>query len=116
MVRRRFLVSALITAATILAIPSEGQAPANPAAPAKGGAPAEAPPSRVEANLLQLMRGILYPASNVIFAAQNDNPADLKPAPGKDPSLSTDPLLSTYGGWQAVETLRSPSLKLPTCC
>lgn len=56
---------------------------------------------QVHANLLQLMRGILYPASNIIFAAQNGNPADIKPA--KDPSTATDPLTSTYGGWQAVE-------------
>ena len=62
-----------------------------------------APTTQVRSNLLQLMRGILYPASNVIFAAQNDNPADLKSAPGKDPALATDPLVSSYGGWQAVE-------------
>jgi hypothetical protein len=42
------------------------------------------------------MRGILYPASNVIFAAQNDNPADVKPA--KDPATATDPLAD---GWQS---------------
>ena len=53
--------------------------------------------------MLELMRGILYPASNVVFAAQNDNPADVKPVPGQDPSLATDPLVSTFGGWQAVE-------------
>ena len=62
---------------------------------------AAAPSMHVEANLLQLMRGILYPASNVIFAAQGDNPADVKPA--KDPATATDPLASTYGGWQAIE-------------
>ena len=56
---------------------------------------------QVQANLLQLMRGILFPASNVIFAAQSDNPAAVKPA--KDPAMATDPLASTYGGWQAVE-------------
>ena len=56
---------------------------------------------QVHANLIQLMRGILFPASNVIFAAQSDNPADVKPV--KDPSLATDPLASTYGGWQAVQ-------------
>ena len=27
------------------------------------------PPPRIEANLLQLMRGILYPSSNVVFAS-----------------------------------------------
>jgi hypothetical protein len=46
------------------------------------------------------MRGILYPASNVIFAAQED-PTGL-PAP-KDRSTSPNPLTTTYGGWQAVE-------------
>jgi hypothetical protein len=83
---------------------SEAQAPVRPGSSAKGGGVPAAPPSQqIEANLLQLMRGILYPASNVIFAAQNDNPADIKPVKGKDPALATDPLLSTYGGWEAVE-------------
>lgn len=58
---------------------------------------------QVQSDLLQLMRGVVYPAANVVFSAQNDNPADVKPAPGKDPSLATDPLASTFGGWRAVE-------------
>jgi hypothetical protein len=53
------------------------------------------------ANLGQLMKGILYPNSNVIFAAQSTNPADVKAA--ADPSTATDPLASTYGKWEAVE-------------
>ena len=53
------------------------------------------------ANLLQLMRGTLFPESNVIFAAQEQNPAKVPPA--KDPALATDPLANTYGQWQAVE-------------
>ncbi len=57
----------------------------------------------VYANLNQLMRGVLYPAANVVFFAQADNPADVKPVPGQDPSMATDPLTSTFGGWQAVE-------------
>ena len=47
------------------------------------------------------MRGILYPASNVVFAAQSDEFAKIKPA--KDPATATDPIQSTYGSWQAVE-------------
>ena len=47
------------------------------------------------------MRGTLFPASNVIFAAQEQNPAKVPPA--KDPALATDPLANTYGQWQAVE-------------
>jgi cytochrome c556 len=66
-----------------------------------GASAAQAPRPQVQATLGQLMKGILYPASNVIFAAQNDNPADVKPA--KDPSAATDPLQSSYGKWEAVE-------------
>jgi hypothetical protein len=57
----------------------------------------------VHANLNQLMRGVLYPAANVVFFAQADDPGDVKPIPGHDPSMATDPLTSTFGGWQAVE-------------
>jgi hypothetical protein len=53
------------------------------------------------ANMLQLMRGILYPNSNVIFTAQTVDPASVKPA--ADSSTSPNPLSSAYGGWQAVE-------------
>jgi cytochrome c553 len=61
-----------------------------------------APAYRPEAqNLTQVMKGILFTSSNVVFAAQNINPSDVKPA--KDPSLATDPLENTYGKWEAVE-------------
>src|SRR5579872_1403627 len=55
----------------------------------------------VYAALGQVMRGILFPASNIIFAAQGKNPADVKPA--KDPSTATDLLDGSYGQWEAVE-------------
>jgi hypothetical protein len=58
-------------------------------------------PARVHGNVLQVMRGILYPASNVIFAAQSDDPAAIKPA--ADAATSPNPLTSVYGGWTAVE-------------
>jgi len=67
------------------------------ATPAKESAPA----AQVSGNLLQVMRGILFPNSNIIFGVQGKNPAELKPA--GDPATATDPLLSTYGGWTAVE-------------
>jgi hypothetical protein len=71
----------------------------------KGARPLQSPTTtiQVQSNLNQLMRGVLYPASNVVFSAQVDNPADAKPVPGQDPSMATDPLVSTFGGWQAVE-------------
>ena len=43
----------------------------------------------------------MFPNSNVIFFAQDKNPATVKPL--GDPSLSTDPLSGTFGGWAAVE-------------
>ena len=67
---------------------------------------ASAPPNptqQVHADLNQLMRGVLYPAANVVFFAQADDPATLKLVPGHDPGMSTDPLTSTFGGWVAVE-------------
>ena len=66
---------------------------------AQAQSPAPAP--KVPANLAQLMRGTLYPESNVVFAAQDTNPADVPHA--KDPSMATDPLASQYGKWEAVE-------------
>jgi hypothetical protein len=64
-------------------------------------APAASAGQHPVANLSQLMKGILYPSSNVIFAAQTENPADVKPA--ADPAMATNPLASAYGKWQAVE-------------
>jgi hypothetical protein len=84
------LVSLLLLAGLAHAQAPAGKAPAPKTA---------APP--IYANLAQLMKGLLFPNSNVIFAAQGDNPADVKPA--SDPSLSPNPLTSTYGKWEAVE-------------
>jgi hypothetical protein len=88
---RRCLAAALLASAisTPLIEPVQAQSPA------RGGA--ATPP----ANLGQLMKGTLYPASNVIFAAQDQNPADVPRA--KDPNMATDLLTSSYGKWEAVE-------------
>jgi hypothetical protein len=64
--------------------------------------PAQSPPALpVPANLNQLMRGTLYPESNVVFAAQDENPANIPRA--KDPNMATDPLTSIFGKWEAVQ-------------
>jgi hypothetical protein len=83
-----------LSAAAIAQTPGRGAAPKPPVPAAAPTAP------KVEANLLQLMRGIVYPASNVIFAAQDD--LSKQPVP-PDASASPNPLTTTYGGWQAVE-------------
>ena len=80
----------------------QAQAPAKPAAakPA-AAAPAAGARYRTHGNLNQVMRGILFPNSNVVFAAQNEDFAKI--SQDKDPSLSTDPLKSVYNSWTAVE-------------
>ena len=57
----------------------------------------------VHANLNQLMQGVVYPAANVLFSAQTEDPAALERPPVKDPAMATDPLVSVFGGWQAIE-------------
>jgi hypothetical protein len=64
-------------------------------------AQAQAPAPVVHATLNQLMRGTFYPASNVFFAAQDLNPADVPRA--KDPNMATDPLTTVFGKWEAVD-------------
>ena len=76
----------------VCAMPLVAQAPATTSAT-----------QQVYADMNQLMRGVLYPAANVVFAAQGDNPGEVKFIPGHDPSMSTDPLTSTFGGWTAIE-------------
>ena len=80
---------------------SHAQSPVRIPAPAQARSGAGMPGARVYATLAQLMRGSLYPASNVIFAAQDQNPADVPPA--KDPSTAANLLESSYGKWDAVE-------------
>jgi hypothetical protein len=102
---RRALVSSLAVAALALAVfagvaaaQAQGRGGAPPAA---RGAAAPSAASQASANLNQLMRGILFPNSNVIFAVQSDDPTKLKGP--REPSAATDPLTSLYGGWEAVE-------------
>ena len=64
----------------------------------------EAPPAsaaQIQGNLNQVMRGILFPNSNILFDAQDRNPG-AEPDPN-DPAASAHPFAGTYGGWEAVE-------------
>jgi hypothetical protein len=90
-------VCALVVGTLFCASPLE-RAQAQSAAQA---AAAAAPVPRAPATLNQLMRGTLYPEANVVFAAQDVNPADVPRA--KDPNMATDPLTTVFGKWEAVE-------------
>jgi hypothetical protein len=97
----RILFSQLLCVglATVCLGLAKAQTPAR-TAPAKAGG-AAATTARPPANLAQLMRGVLFPSSNIIFFAQSKDPDAVAPAP--DPSVATDPLSNSYGKWAAVE-------------
>jgi hypothetical protein len=92
----RAVLAVLVGSAISTSVVDRGQAQSSPR-----GTAVTAPAPRVLATLAQLMKGTLYPASNVVFAAQDQNPADMPRA--KDPNMATDPLTSSYGKWEAVE-------------
>ena len=71
------------------------------AAPAPAGPKADFPPA---ANLQQLMRGIMFPNSNIIFTVQTHNPAEKKKSGVDDSGFNwaqwgTD----LYSGWDIVD-------------
>jgi hypothetical protein len=90
----------------VASLPAQGSAGRGVAAGTQGrgaagqGRSATGSQMRIDVDLLHVMRGILFPSSNVVFAAQEDLNV-WKPA--ADPSTSPNPLTSTYGGWSAVE-------------
>ena len=53
------------------------------------------------ADVNQLMRALFFPNSNVVFLTQRMNPQEIKQA--SEPSAATDPLMSVFNGWGAVE-------------
>ena len=88
-------VMALIAGVVAMAV-VQAQAPAatKPAAPKPAAGAAPAARYRTHGNLNQVMRGILFPNSNVVFAAQSEDFAKI--AQDKDPSTATDPLRGVY--------------------
>ena len=97
--RVRNLILVLGLSVWTMALVGMACAPAQAPTPEANATPA-APAAQIHGNLIQVMRGVLYPASNVVFAAQSTDPATVKQA--TDPSTATDPLASSYGGWEAV--------------
>jgi cytochrome c' len=73
-------------------------------------AAAQAPPPRTSSTarskpagtLAQVMRGIYFPNSNLIFDVQQHDPAAAK-KPGESGGAATDTYGSAYSGWEVVE-------------
>jgi cytochrome c553 len=63
---------------------------------------AQGPQPEAEGTLNQVMRGILFPASNVIFDAQDQDPEG-EPNEFAISSGPRRPYEGVYGGWEAVE-------------
>lgn len=88
------LLITIIPCATVVLAQARGAA--------RGGGAAAAPRAQqVHGTLLQVMRGILFPNSNVLFAAQSVDPATIKK--DADPATAVNPLAGQYGGWEAIE-------------
>ncbi len=66
-----------------------------------GVATAQAPSSQPVGTLAQVMRGILFPNSNLIFDVQSRDPA--APPEAKDRGTGTSTFAGIYTGWQVVE-------------
>ena len=100
--RTKLAAAALVVGMAALAACT---APSPPAATTPAQTPAQGaasrPQSQVQGDLRQVMRGILFPNSNVVFFAQGNDPAAVpKDADG---TTSVNPLASVYGGWDAIE-------------
>jgi hypothetical protein len=96
-----FVALVIISFAALCVEIVSAQAPQGRGAAGPTRAPARSAPQQVHANLLQVMRGILFPNSNVIFFAQTQDPAGVKQ--DADATASVNPLAGMYGGWQAIE-------------
>ena len=90
-----------VMALTFLSVACNQGQPQNTETEATTPAAAEFQP-RPHANLAQLMRGIPFPASNIIFDAQSEDPG-AKKDPADTSGGATATYANVYGGWQAVE-------------
>jgi hypothetical protein len=99
--RTMFVLAALASATALVAACAPSTPPPPAASPPSAQGAAARPQSQVHGDLRQVMRGILFPNSNVVFLAQGTDPATVpKDADG---TTSVNPLASVYGGWEAIE-------------
>jgi len=81
----------------ILAVLSDAFAAAQGPARKPAGTP------KPSGTLAQIMRGIYFPNSNLIFDVQKDDPAAPKKKSGEAGGSATETYGSAYSGWEVVE-------------
>jgi cytochrome c553 len=77
--------------------------PATPSRPPSTVAGAPAPPFPAFGSLNAVMRGILFPSSNIIFDVQTRDPAKKVTGPSTSDSTLTDRFADVYQGWLLVD-------------
>jgi mono/diheme cytochrome c family protein len=81
--------------------------PARTVRPTSAAAASQAPPFPPAGNLAQVMRGILFPSSNIIFTVQTHDPAEKKNASDNAPTEGgfnwTAWGANLYSGWELVD-------------
>ena len=87
-----------LTGLVVLTIACNRAPSPDSAAPAAAPAPA----AQAYGTLAQVMRGIPFPHSNIIFDTQEQDPAAPK-KPNEGGGGATDVYANVYSGWQAVE-------------
>jgi hypothetical protein len=88
------MLSVVVTM-TIVSTLAAGQAPPAKVAPR--------PPARSAGTLAQIMRGIYFPNSNLIFDVQQNDPAAAKKKTTEAGASAVDAYANSYSGWEAVE-------------
>jgi mono/diheme cytochrome c family protein len=91
--------------ATLRNILLPGPAPKPAAATAAAPNVAQARPAAATGNMAQLMRGLLFPTSNLIFNVQNQDPGGQRVGwePGKTAFSWADWGAGIYSGWEMVD-------------
>jgi hypothetical protein len=96
----------LAVACFALTAAAAAQAPASrPSPPARGATTTTATTTaaKPDADLAQLMRGIFFPNSNLLFDVQQNDPGAPKKAAGASNGNATQTYANVYTGWQVVE-------------
>jgi len=88
----------------VLCVVCGGGDPGQSGPPASPAAPAAAPAPQPYGTLAQVMRGIPFPNSNIIFDTQDKDPAaEAKKKPTETGGGASATYAGVYAGWQQVE-------------